>query len=240
VRRRDDSPDSDEEPIRYEAGRSVTREVNLGWELETTEEGVRIERLEAGSPAAKANLQTGDIIVRVAGGNVLTPDAVFSAFSQIEAESQVEVTVQREGEEISYLVKLPQDHERDLSQGGSRETTRQRIDVDNGFRASDYEEADERRLLIEILRELTYQRQLLESLTSGAPAVAPAAGVFVPGQPAAPPGTTPPGENGTQPPGGDPMDQQDPDRIQRRRGQVQPPPVYEPLRGQPSSGNRPE
>lgn len=238
VRRRDDdSRESDEEPIRYEADRSVTREVNLGWELETTEEGVRIARLEAGSPAAKANLETGDIIIRVAGENVLTRDAVFSAFSQIAAESQVEVTVEREGEEISYLLKLPQDHDRDLTQGGPRETTRQRIDFDNGFRASDYEESDERQLLIEILRELRYQRQVLESLASGAPGGAPAAGVLVPGQPAAPPDeATPPGE--TQPPDGDATDE-DPERSQRRRGSVQPPPMDRPRAQPQSSGNRP-
>ncbi|REJ88476.1 MAG: PDZ domain-containing protein [Planctomycetota bacterium] len=173
VRLRDDEkPEGTEEddPKPARANSPVEKEVNLGWELATVKEGVRVERLEAGGPAAKGHLEEGDIIKNVGGENVLTPQAVYRVLNQMDAESQVEVTVEREGEEIAYLVTLPKDHKRDLTQGQnsdsqtqnsqrSSQTTRARVDLDE-------ENLDERRLLMEIVRELRYQRGLLEALAS--------------------------------------------------------------------------
>jgi hypothetical protein len=92
----------------------VPSPVEIGWELATTTEGVRVERIQENSPAAEAHLEEGDVIRKVAGENVLTPTRVFDILNKLRPGSKVELTVWRAGEELSYVLTLPDEHKRVL------------------------------------------------------------------------------------------------------------------------------
>lgn len=78
----------------------------IGWKLSATDEGVRIERIQTNSVAAKASLQEGDLILRVGGENIRRPDRIEAILRDLKDEPNVEIVVLRDGEELSYLLPL--------------------------------------------------------------------------------------------------------------------------------------
>lgn len=82
-------------------------QLNLGWELADTDEGVRVEKIEENSAAAKAHLEEGDVIVKINDENVRTLDRVHAVLESVQQDDDdVNITVQRDGEELSYLLPL--------------------------------------------------------------------------------------------------------------------------------------
>lgn len=88
------------------AGDAASLQLNLGWELADTDEGVRVEKIEANSAAAKAHLEEGDVIVKINDENVLTLDRVQAVLENVQQDDDVNITVRRDGEELSYLLPL--------------------------------------------------------------------------------------------------------------------------------------
>jgi C-terminal processing protease CtpA/Prc len=69
----------------------------IGWEVAAVDGGVRIERIVKNSPAAEAHLEEKDIIQKIAGENVLTPERVSEMINQVarDGETKAEVVVLR-------------------------------------------------------------------------------------------------------------------------------------------------
>lgn len=93
-----------------EAGRSSSappESAERGWvgvTLGTADQGVRVASVVAGSPAEKAGLKQGDVIVRVDGNRVRQPSDVVRALSDVKAGEQVTLTVLRNGQELDVAV----------------------------------------------------------------------------------------------------------------------------------------
>jgi putative serine protease PepD len=70
--------------------------------------GAQIAQVTAGAPAEKAGLTQGDVVTKVDGQDVKTPDDVAAAIEDNKPGEQVDVTVQRGGSEQSVQVTLGQ------------------------------------------------------------------------------------------------------------------------------------
>jgi hypothetical protein len=81
----------------------------LGMELSEQARGdVRVSAVLAESPAEKAGLKPGDMLLRIRGKEIDTPSDAHKAVAEVKAGAQVSVTVRRRGEELTV----------DLSAGG--------------------------------------------------------------------------------------------------------------------------
>jgi S1-C subfamily serine protease len=69
--------------------------------------GARVTRVRDGSPAAKAGLKTGDLLVRIAGRRVQHPGDAVAALALAEAGSTIEAVVRREDGEVKLEIALP-------------------------------------------------------------------------------------------------------------------------------------
>jgi putative serine protease PepD len=70
--------------------------------------GAEIAQATAGGPAEKAGLQAGDIVKKVGGQSVSTPDEVAAAIAGNSPGDKVDVTVERNGSEHTVSVTLGQ------------------------------------------------------------------------------------------------------------------------------------
>jgi serine protease Do len=70
------------------------------------ETGVLVTRVEEESPAAKAGMKAGDVILRIGGAPVKDGEALRDAMRKAEAGQEIAVTVQREGRPVELKVKL--------------------------------------------------------------------------------------------------------------------------------------
>jgi putative serine protease PepD len=70
--------------------------------------GAQIAQATAGGPAEKAGLTQGDVVTKVDGEEVKTPDDVAAAIDDNKPGDQVDVTVERGGSEQSVQVTLGQ------------------------------------------------------------------------------------------------------------------------------------
>ena len=70
--------------------------------------GVRLGGVRPGSPADRAGVKTGDIIIRFAGLDVKTLDDLTFALRSKRAGDKVEVILLRDGKEISTKATLEQ------------------------------------------------------------------------------------------------------------------------------------
>ena len=78
----------------------------LGVSIEEADEGVAIAGVVAGSPAARAGLEEGDVVVEVEGGAINSPDDLTSLVSGKRPGDRVEVRVRRDGGERTIDVEL--------------------------------------------------------------------------------------------------------------------------------------
>jgi membrane-associated protease RseP (regulator of RpoE activity) len=82
-------------------------EATLGVELARGRgDGARIDRIEPGAPAREAGLRTGDVLVRVAGLRVWTPEDLARVLARFEPGETVDVAVRRYARRVAASVTL--------------------------------------------------------------------------------------------------------------------------------------
>jgi S1-C subfamily serine protease len=72
----------------------------------TNQPGVPIGSLEPSGPAAKAGLQTGDVMTQIDGRDVYSPDDLLQALILHKPGDSVQVTIQRQGGPRTVAVTL--------------------------------------------------------------------------------------------------------------------------------------
>lgn len=78
----------------------------LGISVSSGQGGVRIDSVTAGSPAEACGLQSGDLILSLAGRSVQSPDEVVSAVSSRTPGSELAIEVQRDQRRMVLLARL--------------------------------------------------------------------------------------------------------------------------------------
>ena len=97
---------TEEQITTTDASLSDLLQLNLGWKLVDTDNGIRVEKIEKNSAAARASLQEGDVIVKINDENVRTLDRVHVLLEEVQQDDEVNITVLRDGEVLSYLLPL--------------------------------------------------------------------------------------------------------------------------------------
>ncbi|OAI55410.1 hypothetical protein AYO47_00475 [Planctomyces sp. SCGC AG-212-M04] len=85
-------------------------DVNLGWTLKATPEGVVMSSLVTDGIAAQNKFESGDIIESIGGRPVTSPGAVSYELHRHRAGENVEFSILRGGRRFTDDVILPQDH----------------------------------------------------------------------------------------------------------------------------------
>jgi S1-C subfamily serine protease len=67
-------------------------------------DGLLVREVEDGSPAAKAGVAEGDLIVEVGGKAITTTDDLFEALGSVAADADLPVTVVRGTEERTVTI----------------------------------------------------------------------------------------------------------------------------------------
>jgi serine protease DegQ len=83
----------------------VTDDLSSSFDL-GVEEGVLVQSVAQGSPAAGAGLRSGDVIVELGGDPIRTAEDLYSAIRRRDPGDAVEVTVVRGGERDTFNVTL--------------------------------------------------------------------------------------------------------------------------------------
>jgi thiol-disulfide isomerase/thioredoxin len=78
----------------------------LGIAMDSTADGVRVAHVIRGSPADRSGVHDGDRVLRVLGSDVATPGEVSQALATRSAGDVANITLRREGQEISISVRL--------------------------------------------------------------------------------------------------------------------------------------
>lgn len=74
----------------------------------SAEQGAVVTEVSDGSPAAKAGIKTGDVIVRFAGRDVSSVASVLGALRSAKPGKEVPITVKRNGETVKMTVTIGQ------------------------------------------------------------------------------------------------------------------------------------
>jgi membrane-associated protease RseP (regulator of RpoE activity) len=119
--------------------------LNLGWELADTDDGVRVEKIEENSPAAKSHIEEGDIIIKLNEENVRTAERLAAVLNEVDRDDELEIVVRRDGKELSYILPL-----KEVSVVENTETTRSEQNVTQ--------------LLMQIQQQLRQQQATLDAL----------------------------------------------------------------------------
>lgn len=77
----------------------------FGLELEETTGIVRVARVLENTPAAKAGIKTGDIVVRLKGQDVKTPKAARNAVSEVQPGDRVPILLKRRSESVELVIE---------------------------------------------------------------------------------------------------------------------------------------
>jgi hypothetical protein len=94
----EDEPDDDQAPF-GEPG-------FLGVSVSDGPNGVLVNGLDPGSPADEAGIEPGDVFVSVDGASIETVEDLVDAIADAGAGTEVEVTIDRGGDEVSFDVVL--------------------------------------------------------------------------------------------------------------------------------------
>jgi len=78
----------------------------MGVATQQTQGGLQVAEVVANSAAAKAGLQTGDVITQFDGDTVTTPAQLGNAVAQHQVGDQVKVTFTRDGQSKTVTVTL--------------------------------------------------------------------------------------------------------------------------------------
>jgi predicted metalloprotease with PDZ domain len=85
--------------------------VKHGLSLETTADGILVKKVEPGSVGELADIHQGDLILRLAGKQVLTPLALDRRLHSYRGGTKLELAVLRDAKERLLFLTLPEDHE---------------------------------------------------------------------------------------------------------------------------------
>lgn len=85
--------------------------VKHGLTLETTADGILVKKVEPGSAGDLAEIHQGDLILRLAGKQVLTPLALDRRLHSYRGGMKLELAVLRDAKERLLFLTLPEDHE---------------------------------------------------------------------------------------------------------------------------------
>lgn len=85
--------------------------VKHGLTLETTADGILVKKVEPGSVGELADIHQGDLILRLAGKQVLTPLALDRRLHSYRGGTKLELAVLRDAKERLLFLTLPNDHE---------------------------------------------------------------------------------------------------------------------------------
>ncbi len=88
-----------------QAGRTIERPY-LGVRMTDADEGAQIIEVTSGSPAARAGLEPGDVVVEIAGEAIGSADDLRSAVADREPGEQLELRVRSNGDERAVTVEL--------------------------------------------------------------------------------------------------------------------------------------
>lgn len=90
-----------------EGRRERSSDAYLGAHISSSKsEGALVEDLAENGPASKSNLKKGDIIQKVNGARVKSPDDLLDLLSYYEPSDHVDLTVSRDGKEEKVTLKL--------------------------------------------------------------------------------------------------------------------------------------
>jgi serine protease Do len=92
----------------------VSRAVQSGQQGETDNEGVVVDQVMAGSPAAQAQLQQGDVIRKFNGRDIKNIIALRNMVGQTELNKNVELEIVRDGKPMKVTTQIkeqPQDYQ---------------------------------------------------------------------------------------------------------------------------------
>lgn len=82
----------------------------------SSEEGILVVHVDTDSPAAKAGMKAGDVVLKIDGKNVIDEEDLRRAVDGLESGKDASLTVQREGKPLDLKLTVGGKHER-------RETT---------------------------------------------------------------------------------------------------------------------
>jgi len=78
----------------------------LGVSIEAAADGVRLSTVQAGTPSARAGLRADDVVTRIEGKKITSPDALRQAIDAKQPGDTVTVTFLRNGKTRTVTVKL--------------------------------------------------------------------------------------------------------------------------------------
>ncbi len=86
-------------------------EVDLGWQLKATPEGVVMSSLVDDGLAAQSDLQSGDLIESIDGRPITAPGAVAYELHRHRAGATIDVSILRGGKRLIRQIQLPDSHQ---------------------------------------------------------------------------------------------------------------------------------
>ncbi|HYI21463.1 MAG TPA: S1C family serine protease [Candidatus Limnocylindrales bacterium] len=81
-------------------------------------EGVLVREVEPGSPAARAGINEGDLLVEAGGRPITEPDDVYDALGSVSAGSTLELRLVRGAEELTVQASFAETSESEPAAGG--------------------------------------------------------------------------------------------------------------------------
>ena len=93
-------------PLEYKRRRARPDAPYMGVRLEDTKKGLKIAEVVEDSPAEKAGMRAGDIIMKVDGNKVVTLSDLRSIMEKKKVGEEISVIVERNGEEKELNLKL--------------------------------------------------------------------------------------------------------------------------------------
>ncbi len=84
----------------------VDREIMQQFGIDTNGKGALIYKIQPGSPAERAGLHVGDVVIKIAGNEIRNPHELVSVVSNLDVGQKVDVEVIRDGERKVIKVEI--------------------------------------------------------------------------------------------------------------------------------------
>jgi M6 family metalloprotease-like protein len=96
-------------PSRPMSANAQIRRVVLGIQMVTADSGVKIDRVTPGMPAEKAGVKVGDVLLKVGSVAVASQEALQDLLNQHRPGDKVQLTLKRDGKDVSIEAQLAAD-----------------------------------------------------------------------------------------------------------------------------------